>query len=651
MSDHKFLKEWKQYQTDMIKTVHPEWDDKDIDKYLDKVIDKNLKDPECALVNNYLHKSAKCFTLDLYDYIHKTKPIMAGGGVLFKNQHEAINPPSKFLDGSMTKRKGIKKKLKELKPGSYEYQTADRAQSTEKVVANSYYGASGNIHSPFYNLFTALATTATGQSLISTMMCSFESFYANNIKFYSTSDALAYIRNSLDKNLDYSIEIVDMPKISNEKLLEKFFSMYRSDIRDKELHDPNNVRILQLAISNLSEKEKQEVYYSSYLFEFLTIPSVKDIIKKIVCETKSFKDPNAVPPDIKDDLKYLWKVLLYWIVYNHPVYNRINRLKFEKRKVVVTIDTDSNMLNIDKWMKFVENNIDLSDAKTQDDNEQMYIRCNSLCYILTKYTQVILKTYCKNAHIPDDFAPRLNMKNEYLYKRMVLTENKKSYTGIIRLREGRELLPEKLDTKGIAYMKSTATKVTSDFCKKLVKEDILYAKHISGTEILKKIKNFARFIEKDIAEGNKTFLNPLSVKNPEAYDKPFSNQGVRGTYIWNKVYPEMTISLPDKVTIAKVKMEKLANIEDLKIKEPKIYKILVDTVYSNDTCVFKDKGINVIAIPATVDKVPLWITEYIDKDKIISDNISKIYPILTSLGISTLDTRSNQPHFTNIISF
>lgn len=651
VSDHKFLKEWKKKQTELILSVHPDWDVDKIKDELNKIIDERLKNPECALHNNYLNKTARSTLLDIYDFIDKTNPIMAGGGVLFRNQHEALNPPSIFLDGSMKKRKAIKKKLKLYKPGSYEYQVADRGQLTEKVVANSYYGASGNTTSPFYNLYTALATTATGQSLISTMMCSFESFYANNVKLYDISSVILYISNSLRKTVDYEVEIEDMPEITEEKLLDKLVSMFKDDKKAKMLSDNIGMNIIKETIHNLTKADLQIVYYSSNFFEFIKIPSVHKLITNMICSTESFKDPNAVPEDIKEYLDQFWHILQYWVVYNHPFFNRINRLKFEQRKTVVTIDTDSNMLNIDKWMKFVKNEIDTKKAKTQDPSALMYIACNSLCYILTKYTQIILATYCKIAHIPDDYAPRLNMKNEYLFRRMALTKNKKSYTGLIRLREGNEILPEKIEIKGLMLMKSIAAPETATFFKKVIKDDILYADPISATTVLKKTKDFAKYIENSLRAGEKKFLSPLSVKEPEAYDKPFSNQGVRGTFVWNLCYPDMEITLPDKVTIVKVHMETLEKIHELQIKEPKIYKALMDGVFNNELCTFRDKGINVIAIPSTIDKVPAWVSSYIETDKIISDNISKIYPIFGSLGLPTLDTRSNEPHFTNIIQF
>lgn len=645
--DRTFLIKWKKEYIDLIQQIHPEWDEDKIKKYLNKVIDKRLENPECALVNNYLNKTAMTSLLDVYDYIEAKKPIIAGGGVLFRNQNEALNPPAIFLDGALTKRKQIKKGLKTAVPGSYEYMMIDLKQGTEKVVANSYYGASGNETSPFYNLFTALATTATGQSLISCMMCAFENFYSNNVKLYDIDDFLLYVRNSLHKKDAMDIEIRDMKAPEYSDLLRKIHDMFYDK---KILRDSFIQRAIHNTLANLTELEKTKLYYSSNLFEFIKIPSVEKVILDIIYTAKSFKDPNDVPSEISDKLDYFWELLKAWVVYNYPSYNRISRLKFEKRKCVVTIDTDSNMLNINKWMKYLDTIIDIDKTVSKDENEIMYIKCNTLCYILTKYSQIILEDYAKIANIPQKYAPRLNMKNEFLYLRMILTNKKKSYCGLIRLREGNEILPEKLDVKGIQFIKSTASRETKAYFTKLARE-ILYSNPISGSEVLKKVKAFARYIETSILSGEKTFLNPLAVKEPEAYDKPFSNQGIRGTYVWNSLYPEKQISLPDKLIIAKVKLDKQANIEKLRMENPEIFEKLNSSVYGNPNCPFRDKGISVIAIPSQVERVPDWITPYIDKEKIINDNITKFHMVMESLGIKLLDTRSNNPHLTNIINF
>lgn len=645
MKEHVFLKEWKKENIKLLKLVHPDWDEDDIEKKLDKIIDKNLKNPDCALHNNYIHKLARTTVLDIIDYIDKTKPIMAGGGVLFKNQHEVMNPPSKFLDMSIKNRKRIKKGLKTAVPGSYEYMMIDLAQMTEKVVANSYYGASGNESSPFFNIFTALATTGSGQSLISTMMTAFESFYANNIKFYNNSDMLLYVKNSINKkHIKRFIEINDMPEIIDEQLQDKLESMYA---RKRDI----NRDLIKQVISNLDKFEKQKLYYSSYLFEFIKISSVEKVMLNIIYETKSFKDPNEPPKEIVDDMDYFWDLLYSWVVYDYPHYNRINRLKSEKRKVVVTIDTDSNMLNIGKWMNYWDTRIDFSKLSCENENELMYIKCNIMCYMLTKLQRVILDTYARIANIPDDYAPLLNMKNEFLFLRMVLTSKKKRYAGLIRLREGAEIIPEKVEKKGLDLMKSTTSEVTKKYFSDLIYNDILVSKDISGTLVLKKVKEFGRYIDDSLSKGEKLFLNPLSVKEPEAYDKPYSNQGVRGTYVWNLIYPDKAITLPDKITVVKVNLEKESDLEKLKDIDRDVYEKLLVGIFNNPKCGFRDKGVNVVAIPNSVDRVPDWITHFINKDKIINDNLVKIHPILESLGLSTLDTRSNNPHFTNIITF
>lgn len=647
MADYILLKKWKKEQLQSIKLVHPEWDDKFIEDKLDKIIDKKLRDPDCILHNNYRHKTARTSILALYQYINDTKPIIGGGGVLFKNQHQAINPPSSFLAGALQKRKDIKKGLKVLEPGSYAYMMCDLAQLTEKVVANSYYGASGNPTSPFFNMYTALSVTATGQALISTMMCAFEGFYSDNVKFYTIGDFLNFIRKSQIKDIDYIIEINDMPDISVDSLYNRFEKCFKdSDI----LGDYNNQEIIIKTLMNLTPSQRKIVFYSNNLFEFIKIPSIKETLMNILYKVESFKDPNNVPSIIKDDMDQFFDILKAWVIYNHPTYNRINRLKLEKRKCVVTIDTDSNMLNIYKFMDFLDKNTDISKAKTDDENELMYIRCNIFCYLITKYSDLILSKYATVANIPKDFHFRLNMKNEFFYLRMILTSRKKSYCGLIRLREGKELIPEKPDNKGLQFIKSTAAPETKEYFKKLTK-DILYKKNISTTYVLSKVKEFGDFIENDINQGNKTFLNPLSVKDPEAYEKPFRNQGIRGVYVWNCVYPDMQIELPDKVTIAKVKMETRDEILKLKCIDSEIYEVLMKSVFDNYDCPFRDKGISVIAIPSNIDSVPEWIRYFIDKDKIVNDNLSKFYMIMESLGIKLLDTRSNDTHYSNIVSF
>ena len=86
--------------------------------------------------------------MGIIDWFHNTSPIAAGFGVFFKNQYTAPNPAANMLNNFLKLRKSYKGQLKNYKEGTYEYQTFDRLQLTEKINANSYYG----VYSPPYTV-------------------------------------------------------------------------------------------------------------------------------------------------------------------------------------------------------------------------------------------------------------------------------------------------------------------------------------------------------------------------------------------------------------------------------------------------------------------------------------------------------------------
>lgn len=653
-----FFKEWMKEQRKKLALVYPNMDKATLDKFLEDQINKNCRDPKCILDNTYIHQQAHSSLLDIIDYIDKTKPIIAGFGVLYKPQRVLQAPEAIWLDDTLAARKSIKKKLHLYTPGSYQYMQTDNAQLDKKILANSYYGANGNKASTFYNSYTAPSVTASGQSLISTAETAFESFYANNVKFYCLDDVLLYISNIIHEDYECKFDI----KLDAKTVFAKLFKAFHRN------YDQKSDKLLMQVLEGLSQSELQKVYFKSNLFQFIQINSIEQRFLKIFLETESFKDPNNVPEAIHAELDTLWDLLYKYVVYDYPTPNRINRLKFEKRKVVVVIDTDSNMLNISGWINYWLDNYVFDKMKTSSDDELVYIIANSLCYIMTQLTKCVLKTYAKHNNIQDDYAPRLNMKNEFFYRRMVLTDTKKRYVGIVRLREGNELKPEKLDVKGVDWAKSTASERTKEFFNTLIKKDILYSETINTAGILRSMHEFKTEIRESVESGNKQFLTPISIKNPEAYKTPWSTSGIRQVFFWNAIYPDMQIQLPDNVVLADLKLTRLNQIEDFASKHQDIYQALVNGVYLNPVYLQYTKALkikpddnisimkamaktfNSIAIPTNAE-IPQWVFEYIDMDKIVQDNISKFFPITKSLGLPTLETHSNEPKLTNIIEF
>jgi hypothetical protein len=133
-----FVKKWKDQNKAIIMSMHPDVREKDINKFLDKIVDDNISVPTGEIHNNYNHKRQKLNLLQLVDWYHKKKPIIAGYGCLFMDQSLEPNPAAKMQDNFMQLRKFYKNRMYEYPEGSYEYGTFNRMQNNEKIGVNSF---------------------------------------------------------------------------------------------------------------------------------------------------------------------------------------------------------------------------------------------------------------------------------------------------------------------------------------------------------------------------------------------------------------------------------------------------------------------------------------------------------------------------------
>ena len=157
------------------------------------------------------------------------------------------------------------------------------------------------------------------------------------------------------------------------------------------------------------------------------------------------------------------------------------------------------------------------------------------------YCRLFLNRYCGDVNIKDDNHWMINMKNEFFYPIMVLTEAKKHYLTLTKLQEGKEISPPKIESHGLEFGKSETSQHTKEFFEGIIKNDIMFADEINVSKVLRKLKHFEEEIVESLRNGETKYLNLKSVKEPEAYDNPFSEQGVRAARNWNFLFPEMQI--------------------------------------------------------------------------------------------------------------
>lgn len=648
--NHKFIKEWKSVYKEMLKTAYPNITKKEIDVFLNKILDENIKVPTGIVDNNYVHKSIKVDLLTVIDWIYDKHLICAGHAVFFKNRHEAPNPAAMMLETFLANRKAIKKRLHDLDPDSYEYAVCDRSQLIEKLAANSYYGAGGAPTSNFYNVYTAVSTTASGQSLISTTMTAIENFLGNNVKFIDMEECIVYINNICKEKHNFDASF--LPDKDHDCVLEylkgRFF----------EFKDEYEYSLFKILI-NLPQEDLNRIYYKNNIYEFNSIRKIKLLLTDILLETDSFLDPNInsnnniLSSKAKSDIELLWNYYREFVFYNYFSYNRIGRLRYDPRKAIVTVDTDSNMVDLGLWIDWIQQNIIVNNEEllSRDPKHLIYNMVNIACYSISELYVEHLGKYCKVSNIPDDIAWRINIKNEFLFERMILTSRKKRYMSKTLLREGSEYV--KVDTKGLDFMKASCNASAQSFFENLAKSKVLECKNISVPEVIREIQGFENYVKQSLINGEKEFLTPSKVKELEAYVNPLTNMGVNAVLAWNTCYPNQDIQLPDIIDIIKVKMNTEEDIEPLKDTEPEIYNNIMEGIFGNDNPKIRKKGIYVIAIPRNVEKIPEWILPYIDYDEIVNNNISKFHPILKSLNTVLIQTESKagKTYMSNIIDF
>lgn len=375
------------------------------------------------------------------------------------------------------------------------------------------------------------------------------------------------------------------------------------------------------------------------------------LLERIFLNTEDFKNPNKIPAEIKDDINTLWCYGEQFVFTNQFFFGRIKRLKAFKRRAVVTIDTDSNMVNLHPWVKMcrrlVINRNEILSSRDKETN--LFISINTMCALLTSTITASLNEYTKTSNIPFEFRAHINMKNEFFNLRMVLTEKKKRYGAAIKLREGNEFKVPKIDVKGADFMKSSAREETKEYFTNLLRDEILLPEEISFSRVLRKVADFEGIIMDSLKNGERHFLIPKNVKEPEAYKNPYGQQGFRAVLLWNAVYPDNPIQLPEKIDMVKMSLTTDEELEKLKAKYPDIYKAIYNAVLMHPNQKYAEKKAGVIAIPSFIDKIPDWILEFTDYDIIVSDNVSKFNSFIDSIGGSRIKGSNNAEHFSNII--
>lgn len=506
----------------------------------------------------------------------------------------------------------------------------------------------------------------------------------------SMNELVQFIHNVLSEKHFYKYDEI----IKNHATIEETFFQLMSSTGFGWIPSEDEMYIIWEMLSHLNQEDLDRLFYKNNLFNFIDNQPVSQAILYILQTLKTpFMDPNNPPEEIIEPLKELTDVIKEFVYYDKQIIDRLEKMTSLVRSISIIQDTDSAIISFDGWYRYVrdmcigipmaiknevvdagkfidDGTVDVSEPKqviqeysfVDDDIIEMdrlidpmiiipqdglrYSIINMLAYCVGILVNDYMDKYCTNAHSDNERACLITMKNEFLFKRVLITDAKKHYASKMELQEGNIIPEEKsLDVKGMdAFVKSSMNPAIQEKLKKILYEDILNSETIDQIQVLRDIAKVEKEIFDSINNGEKRFFKPVKVKSLSSYENPMRIQGIVASYAYNELHEPGTealdMSIRNSVDVAKVDMNP-KNIDRIRDSFPYVYEKAINLFKTKEFA----NGISSIAIPLN-EPVPGWILPFIEYQVIINDNISG-FPI-ESIGLFRGAQTNNS---TNMISF
>jgi hypothetical protein len=216
----------------------------------------------------------------------------------------------------------------------------------------------------------------------------------------------------------------------------------------------------------------------------------------------------------------------------------------------------------------------------------------------------------------------------------ISTSAKKNYASILKIQEGVVFSNPRLDIKGVNLRGSTFSPSTTAYTQWFIRDiidTICVSRKIDPRKKILDVLKYERLILDDIMHGNNTYLSIKSIKLANEYKDP--SKSIYFNYqIWEAVFAPKygSILLPTKAYVLPV--SNLANpayVEYLERVEPDTAARLKEALET-----FKDKEINFIPINPMLKEVPEILRKVIRVRGLIYSQVSPLYLIMKSLGLS-----------------
>ena len=680
--DGATIQKYKDTAKRILRMSFPNMRESDFDEAIDYSINKRYQEHPAQVVNNYKNQTINLTLLEVADYIFSREPILTGYGVMFKKHGTVPNPLAKVIQSFLDNRDKDKKMMFTFEKGSEDYEHWNLIQALDKIDANGVFGILTMCASLVYNIHVGASILAQSRSQISELSMLFEMFLANNVKFGSLDEIVVYIDNIVQERSQRKFN--DRDVLDADVPLHQVFGHLIMMCGWLWIPDEEDMQIIWDILQNLPQDDLNRIYYKNNLYEFVSNTSMKNALYQIMHElNEPYLNPMKPPKEIEPELDLYRDLILEYVYYSYMIPDRVDRNANMIKSVIMISDTDSCIISLDAWYRYglsivgderlkiskiVVDPFKKIDDNDKDDNTGAWIKpfeefeqeydydfyndeviekehwvnptvflpqdnvryslINIMCYVLDRVVNDHMVKFTKaNFSFAEGKKCKIIAKNEFLFRRALLSDGKKNYASYQEIQEG-NFIPEDeaLDVKGLqALTKSSSPDSTKDALKKILLEDILTADNIDQLKIIKDLAIVEHKIVDSITSGSKEYYKPVNIKSMASYDEPMRQQGIKASVVWNELRTGdldiIDLDARNHIEVAKIDLDN-NTVERLR-GYPEVYekaKALLERPEFK-----KDGRIKAIAIPTT-EKVPDWVIEVVNVNELVSDNI-KGFPL------------------------
>lgn len=637
-----------------------------------EIVLRTAKERNFRLDNNYRNTVMPMNSTTLLDIILTKKPVMTDFNVLFHNREKRPNIPGLILEYLLKRRKDAKKEMflhiNDVDKSIYNKLNIE--QNVLKVLANSYYGAFGEKTFHFFNPYLGPSVTYCGQSIIISSIMAFEGFLGDNFRFDTFDELIHYCYNIRASIREDMAEMSIIEEVTDADLNSRIRERFAKHC-DFEMDAEQKVAVNNL-LANGTRHFRELLFFKNNLYPFIGLESISNILLDVF-------DPEWLvaekPTDsIKEMMHAFVELSLYYCGYELQHMNKEHKVHTLERQVVLISDTDSNFIYLDPFLQWYKKLLVSAGVPADHEysKEEIMAITNIMTFTLSELVTKVFKVLTDNHNVLEADAPKINMKNEFLMSRVILTDNKKQYASVILAQEGNILKKVKYDLKGLQIKKVSTPKVARGVFTEILEEDILKSVTINPLVPFRKFLAFEKRIRTSLENCSVEFCKPGTFKKVEAYKFPLRMAAFRGILLWNALYPENPI--PDFTSVNllilkdigfDVSMSMLPEAMQETIRESYLSQdsemerriqraaageadVAIDSAYIEGE--LKKFGLTTLALPKTLKAFPDEFKTLVDYDKLVNDVTNNGNILLESLGFYIAKSLSTST-VSNVLQF